>query len=455
MRGGRTRAASPPVDQTRFLPDFRAGLERPAVRRGRFPEYARAYGLEEAVTSVASAQKWERRETTLLGQVAGAHFVSHFHILTLPALIPLLPQHMGVSFIELGFALTMFNFVSLIVQTPLGFLTDRVGARRMLVAGLIVGGASFASLALTNSYYFLLAAMVGAGLANGVYHPADYALLSTGIRGERMGRAFSFHTFAGFLGGAVAPAVLLTAAAFGGVPLAFAVSGGVAFVVALLLLASPASAPERPAGQSSGVSMAPSMDLRGLLTPAVLSLVLLYILLSLSTGGITSFSVSALTRGFDVSLPVANAALTGFLLASAFGVLAGGILADRTSRHGFVAALALGLAATMVALVVLLPLPAFALVGVLTAAGFLSGIIAPSRDMLVRAASPRGAEGRVFGIVSTGFNIAGLFGPMFYAWLLDRGLSRAIFMATVGFMLLTMVITIFQEFRARPRRKQS
>jgi len=402
------------------------------------------------VTTLASARKWERRETALLGQVAAAHFVSHFHIMTLPALIPLLPGHLGVSFIELGFALTAFNLVSLVVQTPLGFLTDWLGARRMLIAGLIVGGISFTLLALTHAYVFLIVAMMSAGLANGVYHPADYAILSSGIRGEKMGRAFSIHTFAGFLGGAVAPAILLTAATVGGVPMAFAVSACLAFVVALVLIATPGTDRERDDGSASAkVSKVQATDLRGLVTPAVLSLMLLYILLSLSTSGINNFSVSALTTGFNVTLPVANTALTGFLLASSIGVLVGGVLADRTRRHGIVAALALLLAAGMVSLIVLLDLPPFAIVVTLTVAGFLGGIIAPSRDMLVRAAAPKGAEGRVFGIVSTGFNIAGLFGPMMYAFLLDRGLPRAIFIATVGFMLVTMLITLAQELRAR------
>jgi MFS transporter, FSR family, fosmidomycin resistance protein len=404
------------------------------------------------VTSLVSARKWERRETSLLGQVAAAHFVSHFHIMTLPALIPLLPGHLGVSFIELGLALTAFNIVSLVVQTPLGFLTDRVGARRMLIAGLVVGGASFVSLAMTHSYAFLVLAMMCAGLANGVYHPADYALLSSGVRGEKMGRAFSIHTFAGFLGGAVAPAILLAAATLGGVAMAFAVSGALAFIVAVVLFATPPSAHEPlDANAPAKVTTLQATDLRGLLTPTVLSLMLLYILLSLSTSGINNFSVTALTTGFNLSLPIANTALTGFLFASAIGVLAGGILADRTRRHGFVAALALLLGAGMVSLIVLFDLPPFAIVLTLTVAGFLGGIIAPSRDMLVRAAAPRGAEGRVFGIVSTGFNIAGLFGPMMFAYLLDRGLPRGIFVATVVFMLVTMLITIVQELRARGR----
>lgn len=402
------------------------------------------------MTSVVSARKWQRHETTLLGQVAAAHFVSHFHIMTLPALIPLLPAHLGVSFIELGFALTAFNLVSLVVQTPLGFLTDRVGARRMLVAGLVLGGASFLLLASTKSYVFLILAMMGVGLANGVYHPADYAILSRGIRGEKMGRAFSVHTFAGFIGGAAAPPALLTATAFGGVPLAFAFSGALAFVVALLLAAAPADAATTTSARATKTAgVASASGLRGLLTPAVLSLMLLYVLLSLCTSGIQNFSVSTFTTGFGISLPMANAALTGFLLASAGGVLTGGILADRTRRHGIVASLALLMSAALVSLVALIDLLPLLLVAVMTMAGFLFGMIAPSRDMLVRAASPVGAEGRVFGIVSTGFNIAGLIGPMFYAALLDHGFYRGIFLAATAFMLITMAITFAQELRAR------
>ena len=402
------------------------------------------------MATVASARKWEKQETALLGQVTAAHFVSHFHILTLPSLIPLLPAHLGVSFIEVGFALTAFNLVSLLAQTPLGLLTDRVGARRMLIAGLILGGASFLLLASTRSYGFLILAMMGVGLANGVYHPADYAMLSRGIRGEKMGRAFSIHTFAGFIGGAAAPAVLLTATAFGGVPLAFAFSGSIAFVVALVLAAVPAEAAATSAVHTTKTAGVPPVGgLRGLVTPAVLSLMLLYVLLNLSTSGVQNFSVSAFTTGYGVSLPIANTALTGYLLASSIGVLVGGILADRTRHHGIVASLALLMAAALISLVALADLPHVLLIAVMTAAGFLFGIIAPSRDMLVRAASPPGAEGRVFGIVSTGFNIGGLMGPILFAWLLDHGFHRGIFLAAMSFMLITMIITFAQELRAR------
>src|SRR5690606_34922186 len=88
------------------------------------------------------------------------------------------------------------------------------------------------------------------------------------------------------------------------------------------------------------------------------------------------------------------------------------------------------------------------LVIVLGLAGFLFGVIAPSRDMLVRAAAPAGAEGRVFGIVSTGFNIGGAVGPVLFGWLLDNGRPDGIFWSAVLFMLFTVVISLLQERRA-------
>src|SRR5690606_39070865 len=105
--------------------------------------------------------------------------------MVIPALLPLLPGKLDVGFVELGFALSVFNVVSTLVQAPLGFAVDHYGARRMLLCGLALGSASFLSLAIAPSYGWLLVAMVLAGIANGVYHPADYALLSTGISSGR------------------------------------------------------------------------------------------------------------------------------------------------------------------------------------------------------------------------------------------------------------------------------
>jgi MFS family permease len=128
-------------------------------------------------------------------------------------------------------------------------------------------------------------------------------------------------------------------------------------------------------------------------------------------------------------------------------VLSGGVIADRSRRHGAVAAIGYTLAAALVALVWLVPLPGWALVPALGAAGFCSGIIMPSRDMMVRAAAPPGAVGRVFGIVSTGFNIGGAIGPMIYGWLMDSGRPLSVFAVSVGFMLSLVAMALLGDWR--------
>jgi FSR family fosmidomycin resistance protein-like MFS transporter len=391
----------------------------------------------------ARSEGWQLPELRTLGRISGAHFVSHFHILVLPPLFPQLRETLGVGYVELAFALTVFNLVSAVMQAPVGFAVDRFGARRVLIAGLLLGGAAFVALGLHPTYAWMLAAAAVAGLANCVYHPSDYSILSRGIGEKRMGRAFSVHTFAGYFGGAAAPFTMLLVAANWGVGPAIVAAGLLGPLAAIpLLLSADAVAPARVTGAVRHTT-------RGLMTPMVVSLIAFFTVLGMSIGGLSNFSVVALVARYATPLAVANAALTAFLLCSAFGVLAGGVIADRTRRHGDVAAIGFGLTALLVLLVGMLALPAPVLVGVMGLAGFLSGMIMPSRDMLVRAAAPKGAEGRVFGIVSTGFNIGGVVGPLMFGWIMDRGAPFWVFGASVVLMLSTSLMALASERRTR------
>ena len=135
-----------------------------------------------------------RSDYRVIALVGVAHFFSHFYIYLLPPLFPLLKQALGVSYAELGLLVAVFSATTGLTQVPFGFLVDRIGARIVLIAGLGVEGAAFLLMGFADGFWTLMALMFVAGCANGVYHPADYAILSASVSGRRMGRAFSLHT---------------------------------------------------------------------------------------------------------------------------------------------------------------------------------------------------------------------------------------------------------------------
>jgi MFS family permease len=404
-----------------------------------------------SVTAASDGGSGRVGERHAIALVSLAHFTNHFQNLVLPPLFPLLKARLGIGFVELGFALTLANILAVAAQLPVGFLVDRLGSRRMLLVGLLVSGLAFVGFGIAPSYPRLLLAMAFVGLSNSVFHPADYAILSAVVPAARVGRAFSIHTFSGFVGNALAPVTLLAIAASFGLGPAIVAAGTIGLVVAVPLALSRGldinahyAAVARTSGRGG--------SLTAILTPTIIFLTGFFALLSLSGSGISNFSVVALGAAFGTPFSIANVALTVYLGAQALGVLAGGFVADKTRRHAEVAAVGYAVNACIVLAIGTLGLGALPLVAAMAGAGLLGGLIMPSRDMLVRAAAPPGAMGRTFGIVTSGFSIGGMVGPLMFGFIMDRGAPRWVFGASVIVMIAVAAVALVGDRRAARKR---
>ncbi len=392
-------------------------------------------------------------ETRILASVSAAHFLSHFYFLLLPPVFMWVRADYGVNYTELGFAIAVFNIVSAIFQTPAGFLADRVGPYRVLVIGLALEALALGLVGIVHSYWFLVAMFGLAGLANTVFHPADYALLSHHIAKERVGRAFSFHTFSGMLGGAVAPATVLflqTIVGWRGAFIAAAIAGFIVTAVLILLrgdyVHGPHLATRTKAQDGQGAD-----NWRLLTSGPILRSLAFFTVLAASAVGIQNYSVVALHDLLGTPPELANTALTGNLLMSAIGVLVGGSLVTRIGNHGLFAAGGIALGGTAILGIGLADPGTTLLVVLMCIGGFASGVIMPSRDMIVREVTPPGSFGTVFGFVTTGFNIAGVLFPVVFGALMDHGSPRAVFIvaALCSFLAIATVVTV----RKRPPAK--
>ncbi len=374
------------------------------------------------------------RDIRTTGIIGLAHGLSHFFQLVLPPLFLFLIAEFDVSYTELGVVMTVFFTVSGVVQAGAGFLVDHFGARRVLILGLTVYCVAILLFGLVTEFWMFIPVAVLAGLGNSVFHPADITILNAQVTPTRLGRAFGVHTLGGNLGWALASAFMLGVAGIAGWRGALFAAAALGFAVLVLLLASRdwlRAAPARPqpavaARAAQGVA-AQGIAARGfaaiapLITTPVVLCFFYFLLLAAALIAVQNFLPATLGALHETPVALAASALTGFLLGAAAGVLVGGFIADHSSRHDTVIAIGLAGAALVFAVLGFVAPAGFLLVGLTAAAGFLSGVTTPSRDLLVRSAAPPGATGRVFGFVYSGLDVGSALAPITVGLLLDHG----------------------------------
>lgn len=397
--------------------------------------------------SVAAASL--RTDAKVIGLVGLAHGLSHFFQLVLPPLFPLVKDEFGVSYAALGAVMAVFYTVSGIAQTAAGFLVDRFGARRILLAGmaLIAAGAILAGVAPSFGWLFV-AAVVG-GLGNSVFHPADFAILNAKVTPSRLGHAFGVHGIVGNVGWILAPVFVFPIAQTYGWRVALVAAGAlglVAFGVLATQRELGGALPRAHAAGGGGLGA----DVRLLTSWPILMCFAFFALYSVTLVGFQAFSTAALAQLYDVPLALATGALTAFLAGGAVGILAGGFIAARTDRHTLVAVGGMLIPAALALAIATGGLANGVLVAVMTAAGFGFGAMGPSRDIIVRGIAPEHARGKVYGFVYSGLDVGGLAGPLLFGWFLDAGRPAWVF-AGAAIVMLVAIPTVIGVGR-RPAR---
>ncbi len=382
-----------------------------------------------------------RQDARVIGLVGVAHGVSHFYHLLLAAVFPWLKPAFGLSYAELGLLMTVFFIVSGVGQALAGFVVDRVGASRVLMGGMALLGVAALLLAGAQHYAMLLCGSIVAGAGNSVFHPADYTILNQRVSKERLAHGFSVHGISGNLGWAAAPVFLGGLAAMSNWRTAVLAAAAIPFTMLLVLfLNRRALRPDPPVVRQPGQVQESAFAFLRL--PTIWMCFGFFFLSSVSLGGIQSFASTSLVALYHVSLASATSAYTVYMLASAVGMIAGGFVGARTSSHDRTIALSFALAAALSVLLALTLTPAWMVVPLMGAIGFTSGIAGPSRDLLIRAAAPPNATGRVFGVVYSGLDSGLSVGPLMFGALMDANRPAWVFLCIGLFQALAITTAV-------------
>ncbi|MGV0950008.1 MAG: MFS transporter [Azonexus sp.] len=397
------------------------------------------------MTSVTFSPQQENDVETI-AVIGFVHGVSHFFHLLLPPLFPWLMKDFGLSFTGIGATMTIFFVISGIGQAMSGFLVDRLGAARVLGAGIGCFFLAAVLLSLADGYAMLVLVAALAGLGNSVFHPADFTVLNRHVSPPRLGHAFAMHGLSGNLGWALAPVFLTSIAAAAGWRVA-ALSAALVAAAALALLFWRRHALTDPPALAYDAKIGEGISVFAFLgSPAVWMCFAFFFLITTAFGAIQNFASPILQNLYGLSLAVAASALSAYLLGGAAGILTGGFLA-RKGEHERLIALALGAAAMLASALATMPLPQWSILPLMAGIGYCTGVAGPSRDLLVRRVATsrfgQAAYGRVYGFVYSGLDAGLALAPLAFGVFMDHGRFAEVL---IGIAVL-QVLAIFTALR--------
>ena len=391
-------------------------------------------------------------DVRVIGLISLAHGSSHFFHLVLPPMFPWLKNEFALSYAELGLLMSIFFVVSCIVQAASGFLVDRVGARPVLFAGVALLSLAGLTYSQSTGYSMLILGAVIAGLGNGVFHPVDYTLINHKVSPPNLPYAYSMHGVTGYLGWAAAPAFMVAIAELSDWRMAFLSAAALEALILLILWLNKSrlvdDVRERHAQshadeQISSPGSAPASAFAFLKLPAVWLCWIFFFFSMASTSSLQSFAPSALFKVYQIPMDVGSYFITLLALGSAGGVLFGGYLAAKLRAPERIVSSCLSVTVVMCLLLATGLVSAEIIPFIFFALGFGYGVVAPSRDLLVKQATPKGVSGRVYGIVYSGIDLGAAVGPFIFGFFMDAGLPKALFMGISLFQIM-IIPTVFK-----------
>ncbi|MFK0050377.1 MFS transporter [Streptomyces sp. NPDC090741] len=338
----------------------------------------------------------------------GAAFTTAFGAHAIAANLGRFSEDAVTSLLVLGGLLALYDGAEVLLKPVFGILADRIGARPVMIGGLIAFAAASALYAVADSPGWLWAARLGQGSGASAFSPSASALVARLNPAAKHGRAFGsygFYKSIGYTAGPLLGGVIVWA---GGLRLLFTVMAALGAAVAVWAALAVPRVPPLPRSRQTLLDLA-----RRLADPAFLQ----------PTAALAG-ATAALSVGVGF-LPVSGAAAGLGTVATGAAVstlaLCAAIIQPRAGRaldDGRITAptgIGIGLALTAAGLVCAM-LPGLA--GVLTAAALIgtgTGLITPLGFAALASSTPKERLGQTMGSAELGRELGDAGGPLLVA----------------------------------------